>query len=1764
MMRKLIFLILMVVLCGFSAKAQQANVYAYGLKVVAVNVPGLTADLSYSLNTDATSGEIEILGSGGSVVGGVSLTTAQLTKGPHTVTGVPLGTGGVLDWRVKVTAAAHAAVVQFTNNSDTKNMFYAPNGLAVDNSFNSPHFGNLYVAEGLSTSNPSYFPSGRGITKDGIYIFDGKLDDLTPANDPYQGGIPWIVGTTVDYRPHSSKSPGRLATDEDGLLYIADGSTTNSGVYVMDPQFPTNTFRKIFDCASRDARGLVTSSISQDVNGPVMSLVVVGTGAGKTLYTIDREVAPMGTNASNSMLDGLVYAGNILKYNIGTSTAEWKAAPTLFWANDRIINQHNSIVSDGRGGFWVAQNRSNNDVSTLFHLTSNGVMNFEGGVDMPQILPTARGSVAVNKAGNLLAIGNGGVVRFYRITYSSSGVPTLTQETGWATTSTSNIDGIAFDVADNFYTISNSTERLKGWALPKTDNSYTTPAPASQSIQAVNIQAKNWGVPAQNTAAVAPYGPYPDVKYWVIADTSGVASNNNPLPAPTDEYPQDKTALLNWFTKESGHIEVANYDPNRTVYDDPNAKFIIKNEIDNGVVNEYRFQFWNGTDKLEVSFGQMTWNTFELLRIDAGVITQFYAQHFNTSTPTDSSVIAGYLAIPTNANAGDPSNDDIILVGSDADGAIFALKYSEWVNAETDYNNWHPLYVYIRPACPRNQYEYVTKEFLYDNQLDVVANAQHLHAANQQVIDINGGPELNADLGADADGKAIINSPKTGNTKILFEKAGLISGVDKQLYSMAPNGTTTLLPGAAALPIYFNNITEIELFFIKDADGNVLTVKNSSEFHDAGVNAEIISGLQLAWEKPYALTNDTVATQLFAIVRTGLPQYAEDTEEGRGYLGADGTYHTFIFYPVASYKWNPSTGKPTAADPVNAPLGLYYNTGIGTVAFNACQDPVNAVDAIWYVSQEQHSGLLQQKLVVADPNRLNNNGYTELPKVYVDLDKPNLSITLPCDTFIVYDKAAKKYVKLNGDFDLEPSLNELLAQWVIDEEDGKYTVTAVLGDTFPGVATPFDGKKYYILETAVEYEYNFIEIPSDPSLPYGLKTYKLTCAEQAETVIPCLDLLIQSGKYKQQTNSKPWFYKYGDTTVPTGTPNIDSTAISSHWVAKEVSNSDYYTIAGELDGSPVDAAHYFKGKTYLFNKISDKKWEAIVIDAYTNRIEISVDTLIFTCETRHVSNYQWLNGCEGQEIALVEALWQDRDIESVKESFKSATDFTIVKDTIWLSDKWTNDDAGVATTTPVYTGIKAYANYFEQYKGSDPVEFKNKLLDQVEFLNVYAVDVDTLSKANGEHLVPFYAFSVKKTDKDGKEHEYFLNVNNNTDSVYWTELSDAESYKLLDWKNNEGKYPSYKFCLPTEALERTIQEYDFYLQSMYNDKHESFLISFVGSTGELVAHEIGTLFAPTASYNPAGELYTIDYTQLDPTKVTSWIGFCSELLDNRWVNVLAVTEDFDDPDPSNPDPGNIGNTGQYYITHAEIDGGGTDFVKESGYRYPKVNYGLLTNWANAQLFTLKYVGKGNMGFTKSPIWYYEIYTDGDTSDNVIKEDSILTEAGKGGSDPFLSGFINPNFRYASFEGAKLPKADSLKYQFGFLKAEPDDPNFVNFYIVSRAEDAVGQYDPTKWHFLSDFGERLIFVDRIENATVWSLGKKAADGTFTDVKVAAKATIYGVDGAIVVKNVEGNVAIYAIDGRLVRAENVTSDATISVPAGVYVVKSGALVTKVIVK
>ena len=68
----------------------------------------------------------------------------------------------------------------------------------------------------------------------------------------------------------------------------------------------------------------------------------------------------------------------------------------------------------------------------------------------------------------------------------------------------------------------------------------------------------------------------------------------------------------------------------------------------------------------------------------------------------------------------------------------------------------------------------------------------------------------------------------------------------------------------------------------------------------------------------------------------------------------------------------------------------------------------------------------------------------------------------------------------------------------------------------------------------------------------------------------------------------------------------------------------------------------------------------------------------------------------------------------------------------------------------------------------------------------------------------------------------------------------------------------------------------------------------------------------------------------------------------------------------------------------------------------------------------------------------------------------------------------------------------------------------------------------------------------------------------NVVEASGAAVRGAEGAIAVDGFAGRVNVYTVDGRLAASEQVDGEATISVAAGLYVVRAGEKAVKVVVK
>ncbi len=430
----------------------QLNIYASGLSSTLAEGQ-LT--VKYTLNAEATEVSLLVL-NGEETVATYPLT--GLAKGANEATvDVSALAAGAYNWAIKAASEERTELSEDLLAGNHAYDFYQPRGLASDFNPESPFFGNIYMGNSKSGK------PGAAITEDktptGVAIFDALL---AQQGSIYGGGVTWEA---------DGWGPGRIKVGEDGMVYVNDHAKTTAGVFKMDPANPSANFTPVLDLAQRG----VTFAL------PV-AMEIIGSGAERTLYTWNY----IGVND-----------GQILKYAIGEND-NYALAPDTFAVASFTGNQYAEIAADGRGGFWLTQNRGQIDgYHALAHMNNEGVIDYTAGdhtdiFTSPNGKASARGVVSLNKEKNLLAMAWDKTAAVFSIAYDeTTGAPTLTKEYATNTIGT-NVDAVCFDYAGNLYVGSASSERLHVFATPSA-NVTTTPAPKADVI-AVGVMVGTYTV----------------------------------------------------------------------------------------------------------------------------------------------------------------------------------------------------------------------------------------------------------------------------------------------------------------------------------------------------------------------------------------------------------------------------------------------------------------------------------------------------------------------------------------------------------------------------------------------------------------------------------------------------------------------------------------------------------------------------------------------------------------------------------------------------------------------------------------------------------------------------------------------------------------------------------------------------------------------------------------------------------------------------------------------------------------------------------------------------------------------------------------------------------------------------------------------------------------------------------------------------------------------------------------------------------------------
>lgn len=447
--------------------AVKANIFASGLSVEAIS-DGYR--FGFTLNESADSVRLHVLEETGEYR--KSIDFGAFTKGIQTkeLTMQELDLpNGTYRWSLEVVTSGIDRPFKVSTDSQSQLQFYSPRGVAVDNRMESKFFGRIYASEtvGGTVTNRT--------TTDGIYVLNSALEDVT-AQGPtaYGGGVSWS----------GASSPMRVSVGEDGYVYLCDWSDANPGVWRMDPANPAGNFKPVFSGLTTTA-GLASLN-GVNIHGAISHCWVTGSGEQTKLITFDKYyVDAVATNR-----------GNLLQYTIGTLATPRQTPPDAVLYNDALNgnlqqNYNSSIAPDGRGGWWISQYRFEDaaTIPSLIHVNASGALTFNSGKTPSLIGNSVMGGMAVHPDGKRLAMGCSNEVKVFEVSFDSVGVPSLKLLHSVKPAMGANTVGLSYDLAGNLYVISNSSERLGVWAMPKSDNRFVTSAPSEAVIVVLNTDA---------------------------------------------------------------------------------------------------------------------------------------------------------------------------------------------------------------------------------------------------------------------------------------------------------------------------------------------------------------------------------------------------------------------------------------------------------------------------------------------------------------------------------------------------------------------------------------------------------------------------------------------------------------------------------------------------------------------------------------------------------------------------------------------------------------------------------------------------------------------------------------------------------------------------------------------------------------------------------------------------------------------------------------------------------------------------------------------------------------------------------------------------------------------------------------------------------------------------------------------------------------------------------------------------------------------------
>ena len=402
---------------------------------------------SYKTNTNAQSGNLVIFKEDGKTAEKTfALPTPILKNKTHQITiaktDLPKRLG--MNWGIELTGKAVPKYSYLQEVSDqTREIydFYNMMGVVVDNNPESDYFGKIYIQATL-TGKSDGATARADAQKAGLFIYNQWLDELNPtSNVGIQPSLP------SGYSIGSANQFNRLAIDP----------KTNNITY----------------CYAVSGKPAVFSMDRANLTGTPTNLLAGQTG-------ITRSVAHCFDADGNLYVMDLPGSGQIFKIDKDGNKTTFGASTSKYVATNM------ALASDGRGGLWVAQNRGQIDgYYQLVHYNPSGTIDYAvyQGSEHGFTGNSTRGALAYDVERQVLAQGRNGSVILFDVTYdASTGVPTLTQQSVFASIGHNNIDGLAFDYAGDLYVVNSGKEKFYKFTIPTNNNTCLVPAKKSLTL----------------------------------------------------------------------------------------------------------------------------------------------------------------------------------------------------------------------------------------------------------------------------------------------------------------------------------------------------------------------------------------------------------------------------------------------------------------------------------------------------------------------------------------------------------------------------------------------------------------------------------------------------------------------------------------------------------------------------------------------------------------------------------------------------------------------------------------------------------------------------------------------------------------------------------------------------------------------------------------------------------------------------------------------------------------------------------------------------------------------------------------------------------------------------------------------------------------------------------------------------------------------------------------------------------------------------------